>query len=33
MHSEFWWGNVEEIDSVENLGADGRVILKFVLKY
>jgi hypothetical protein len=28
VHSGFWWGNLRERDSVEDLRVDGRVILK-----
>jgi hypothetical protein len=28
----FWWGNMRERDHLENLGVDGRVILKWVFK-
>jgi hypothetical protein len=27
-HTEFWWGNLRERDNFENIGADGRIILK-----
>jgi hypothetical protein len=32
MHIAFWWKNIKERDRLENLGVDGRVILKHVLK-
>jgi hypothetical protein len=32
MHARFWWGNLKERDHLENLGVDGIVILKWVLK-
>jgi hypothetical protein len=35
MHTEFWWGNLEEEDPLEDLGIDNilmRIILKFMLK-
>jgi hypothetical protein len=28
MHTGFWWGDVREIDHLEELGADRRIILK-----
>ena len=28
----FWWGDVTETDHLEDLGADGRIILKQILK-
>ena len=27
-----WWGNLWEIDHLEDLGVDGRIILKYVSK-
>jgi len=32
VHTEFWWGNLGEIEHFENLGLDKRVILKWVFK-
>ena len=32
MHSEFWWGNLREKDHFEDLGIDGRIILKRALQ-
>jgi len=32
VHVEFWWGNPRERDSMENLGIDGRIILKRIFK-
>jgi len=26
VHTEFWWGNLREIDSFEDPGVDGRII-------
>ena len=32
MHTDFWLGNLKERDHLENLGTDGRIILKWILK-
>ena len=32
VHEGFWWGNLREADSVEDLGVDGRIILIFMLE-
>jgi hypothetical protein len=32
VHTEFWWGNVRERDHSEDLGLDGKVILKWIFK-
>jgi hypothetical protein len=31
MHKEFWWGSLEKIRYFEDLGVDGRVILKWII--
>jgi hypothetical protein len=31
MHRGFWWGNLKERDSLEDLGVDGRGIIKWIL--
>jgi len=28
----FWWGNMRESRSLQNLGEDGRIILKLIFK-
>ena len=30
MHTWFWWGNLRELDHLENPGVDGRLILKWI---
>ena len=30
VHTGFWWGNVRERDHLEDPGADGRIILRWV---
>jgi hypothetical protein len=32
MHAGFWWGNLMEEDHSEDLGVDGRIILKWIFK-
>jgi hypothetical protein len=32
VHTGFWWGNLKGRNHLENLGVDGRIILKWVLK-
>jgi hypothetical protein len=29
---EFWWGNLRERDHLEDLGVDGRIILRWIFK-
>ena len=31
-HIGFWWGNQTEIDHLEDLSIDGKIILKWILK-
>jgi hypothetical protein len=31
VHTGFWWGNLRGRDHLENLGVDGRIILKMDL--
>jgi hypothetical protein len=32
VHKRFWWGNLREVDNLEYLGIDGRIILKHIFK-
>ena len=32
MRRGFWWGKLEERNHLENLGIDGRIILKWIFK-
>ena len=32
MHTGFWWGNVKEVDHLEDLGIGGRIILKWIFE-
>ena len=32
MHTRIWWGNLRESDHLEDLDADGRVVLKRIFK-
>jgi hypothetical protein len=31
-HVRFWWGNLREIDQLEDAGVDERIILKLIFK-
>jgi len=31
-HTRIWWGNLRERDHMEELGIDGRIILKSIFK-
>jgi len=30
MYTGFWWGNLRERDHLEDLGIDGRIILRWI---
>jgi hypothetical protein len=32
MYTGFWWGNLRERDHFEDLGFDGRVILRWIFR-
>ena len=32
MHAGFWWGNLRERDSLEDIPVDGSIILKRTLR-
>jgi hypothetical protein len=32
LHTGYWWGDLRERDHVEDLGVDGRSILRWALK-
>jgi hypothetical protein len=32
VHTGFWWGNLREGNNLEDLGVDGRTILKWIFK-
>jgi hypothetical protein len=32
VNTGFWWGNLREGDHLEDLGVDGRIILKWIFK-
>jgi hypothetical protein len=32
VHTGFWWGDPREGNDLEDLGVDGRIILKWIVK-
>jgi len=32
VHTGFWWGNLREIDHLEDPGIDGRIILTWIFR-
>jgi hypothetical protein len=32
MHVAFWWENMKEVGYLEDLGIDGKLVLKFILQ-
>jgi len=32
VHRGFWWGDLRERDHLEDLGADGRIVLIWIFK-
>jgi hypothetical protein len=32
VHTGLWWGNLREGDHLEDLGVDGRIILKWIFE-
>jgi len=32
IHTDFWWGNLETGEHWEDLGVDGKIVLKHMLK-
>jgi hypothetical protein len=32
VHTGFWWGDLREVDHLEDVGVDWRIILKWIFK-
>jgi hypothetical protein len=32
VYTEFWWGNLRERDDLEDLGIDGKIILRWIFR-
>jgi hypothetical protein len=32
VHAGFWWGNLREIDHLEDPGTDGRIVLRCIFR-
>ena len=32
VYTEFWWGNLRERDRLEDLGVDGKTILRWIFR-
>jgi len=32
VYTGFWWGNLRERDNLEDLGIDGRIILRWIFR-
>jgi len=32
VYTRFWWGNLRKRDHLENLGVDGRIILRWIFR-
>jgi hypothetical protein len=32
VHTEFWWGNLREMNHLKDLGEDGTIILRYTFR-